>query len=1278
MPHRLFLVTSEEIQRLNDEQARELVARLARAETEKLKACNSSVTWGGDQRAKDGGIDVRVTSSSVSHYSTYLPRSCIGYQVKAEKFAPSKIPGEMTHAGSISASIADLLRTDGAYVIVSTKDSVSDSSLSARKAKMTECAKDAGLDGLGVLDFFDARRVADWVEQYPAIGVWVKDTVGSTIQGWKPYGPWAYRENDVNAQYLIDDRVKVFAPNSDDGSNALEAINTIRQDLASGRTVRLVGLSGVGKTRLVQALFDARISTSVPALSSDAVVYADLSDHLEPQPTSMAENLVGGVAPTFLIVDNCGQELHKRLAEIVARSSARVSLLTVEYDIRDDLPEATTCYRLEGSSDEVINELLGRRYPHLSRSDIQRVAEFSDGNARVAFALASASEVSDELAKLTDDALFRRLFHQKQMESDELLRCAEAASLLYSFDGEDVSDTSELALLASTSGLSAVTLYRGVAELQRRGLVQQRGKWRAVLPQAISNKLAARAIESIPPMLITDVLVNKATERVAKSCSRRIGYLHSSPSAQRMVAEILKPGGRFDRADALDDTWRQILKNFLPVDPSSGLAALGRMIGSVDAPSLDNHVASDLVRMVRSLAYDAQMFPDALRLLLEFIKEDEVRGNSNSSREAIVSLFSCHLSGTHAPIEMRISSLRRVLQSNKPLVAALGLEALRKSFETAHFTSQFDHDFGARRRDYGWSPRSQSDVVQWYSGFAKLALEAASKEEVNGPVRHILGRSIRGLCQDAGIISEVEAIAEALVASGGWPDGWIGVRETLHWAKSDAPADILERLHALERLLAPTDLVGEIRSAVLVRNAGMVELLEDGEEVDYSTRNSMMHENAKRLGGMAATDPMIVSQLLRELLVDQSDAVSVSFGIGLGEVSADRHRLLDQAKEILATMRSSDVTLLVIRGVLRGWREADQSACDRFLDAAVVDPVWGQWFPELQCAVGLDGDAVERILQALRAGIAPHWQYRYLTLGGAPDVLAPDVIEAVANSIVENADGSGIAVEFLGMAIHSSKARGEDFELDIAGRIGTFLARIDLSKCKIEDTMVDHHLGRLFMFVLNKTSSQSLVNDMLQNVLSWERTDRRRYAYNRGRFLQPFFSTRPELTLDAIYQPDPDGSYSTATDLAAGFDNERGSRPIEGLPTTAAIEWGSSSPTDRYLFLAETCLLYEPETPDKKQDDRRLSELAREVFKASPNKRDVLKAYIGRLMPMSWSGSRAEKLRKRLGILNDLASLAAEEDAEIVEDERTRMLKLVTEMKAEEDAHERGRNERFE
>jgi hypothetical protein len=1278
MLHRLFLVSSKEIQSLNDEQARELVVRLVRAEAEKLSVVEPSTTWGGDQRAKDGGIDVRFASSALPTASSYLPKECVGYQVKAEKFPPSKISGEMAPKGIFSASIKQLLQDNHAYIIVSTKDSASDSSLTARISKMQECAREAGLNDKGKLDFFDARRVADWVERYPSIGVWVKDIVAAPIRGWRPYGAWAYRESDPEAEYLIDDRVKVFAPGVDEGSNALEAINAIRKDLSSGRTVRLVGLSGVGKTRLVQALFDPRISTTTPALSSDAVIYADLSDQVEPQPTSMVETLIGSNAPTFLVIDNCGQEVHKRLAEIVANAAPRISLLTVEYDIRDDLPEATSCYRLEGSSDTIIRELLRRRYKHLSNRDIERVTEFSDGNARVAFALASASERSNELAELADDDLFRRLFNQKQTESDELLRCAEAVSLLYSFNGEDVTETSELALLGSISGLSAMTLYRGVAELQRRGLVQQRGKWRAILPHAIANKLAARAIENTPPSAIIDALIKNAPERVAKSCSRRIGYLHTSPVAQRIAAEFLKSGGQFDRIDALDYTGRQILKNLLPVDPASGLAAISRMVRRVDISNMDVFVASDLVRMVKSLAYDEAMFTEALNTLFALFEGDETRGESSSSREAIVALFSCHLSGTHASPEKRVSLIQALLKSGQPLRAQIGLEALRKSLETSNFSSQFEVDFGARRRDYGWSPKSRDDVLRWYRGFSKLGLEIAITEEINGPIRRILGRAVRGLCEDAEMISDVEDIAQALADAGGWPDGWIGVRETLHWGKSVIPEKTLERLDALERLLAPTDLYGEIRSNVLADNAGNLDLLDDDEESDYSSRHYALHDNAKRLGRLAANELQLLSQMLPELLSDRSKPLVLSFGIGLGNALLDPKKLLDEAKAVIEKKKSSDVSLMVIRGIVLGWDEVDPTGLNVFLDDAIFDSVWGAWFPELQLPVGLSSRGVERIFQSLDAGIAPLWQYGYLSIGPSTRALSPDVIEALANRLTVIPDGGSAAIDLLSMVLHSAKDRGEDFTHDIARRIGGFLVRIDLPNCKIDEAVLDRRLSKLIAFYLNNTSSHSLDHDILRNLLSWELSEQRKYAYGRGRHLKPFFKLRPMLALDAVYQPDIDGSYRTATRLVSDRDNERASRPIEALSDKAALEWCAASPESRCLFIAATCTLYAPKQQDDEQGDRRISEIAKGIFEVAPDKTAVLKIYANRLIPMSWSGSRAEKLRQRLGIFDDLALLARGEYAQNVEAERTRLLEIVSNMKASEDGDERGMNETFE
>ena len=57
----MFEITAEDITLLNDENLRAVVARLCEAELRRRGFSASCVTWGGNQTAADGGIDVCVT-----------------------------------------------------------------------------------------------------------------------------------------------------------------------------------------------------------------------------------------------------------------------------------------------------------------------------------------------------------------------------------------------------------------------------------------------------------------------------------------------------------------------------------------------------------------------------------------------------------------------------------------------------------------------------------------------------------------------------------------------------------------------------------------------------------------------------------------------------------------------------------------------------------------------------------------------------------------------------------------------------------------------------------------------------------------------------------------------------------------------------------------------------------------------------------------------------------------------------------------------------------------
>jgi hypothetical protein len=252
----MFEITAEDIAGLNDEDLRSLIALLCEAEMRRLGYPTSSVTWGGDQNAPDGGVDVRVDLPKRTTVQGFVPRVATGFQVKKSDMTPSEISGEMRPHGKVRSVIRDLATRSGAYIIVSSKGSVTDSALRRRREAMSAAVKGIKNRGLLALDFYDRGRVATWLRDHPGLIPWVRQKLGKTVRGWRSYGAWANPAERESAPYLLDDTLRIRTGKKTAGSvSAAEGLNRIRGALREPRkVVRIVGLSGVGKTRLVQAL----------------------------------------------------------------------------------------------------------------------------------------------------------------------------------------------------------------------------------------------------------------------------------------------------------------------------------------------------------------------------------------------------------------------------------------------------------------------------------------------------------------------------------------------------------------------------------------------------------------------------------------------------------------------------------------------------------------------------------------------------------------------------------------------------------------------------------------------------------------------------------------------------------------------------------------------------------------------------------------------------------------------------------------------------------------
>ena len=119
-----------------------------------------------------------------------------------------------------------------------------------------------------------------------------------------------------------------------------------------------------------------------------------------------------------------------------------------------------------------------------------------------------------------------------------------------------------------------VALYGRVQELLNRQLAQKRGHFRAVLPQALADHLARRALDAIPSTHLLEALLPMSDPRLLTSFAKRLGYLHDHDAAREIVTSWLDPGGILHEIETLNGTGLLLLRNAAPAVPGAVLSAL--------------------------------------------------------------------------------------------------------------------------------------------------------------------------------------------------------------------------------------------------------------------------------------------------------------------------------------------------------------------------------------------------------------------------------------------------------------------------------------------------------------------------------------------------------------------------------------------------------------------------------------------------------------------------------------------------------------------------------
>ncbi len=1261
----LFEVSPRDIAELDDSDLRELIARLCIARLSAKGHAPQYVTWGGDQRAADGGIDVRIDAPQAVAAEAGFPRRLIGFQVKAMKMPRSEIQNEMCPNGVLRPSIRAIIQSKGAYIIASSQ-STTDVSYQDRKAAMREAASSEMGASEAEFDFYDSRRIADLTNDQPGVVAWVRTRLGRPLQGWRPYEQWAVSHSGGGHSFINDTKPRLrdpADPNSDTGYPLAEGLQEVRSLLRQGGTsVRIAGLSGVGKTRFAQALFEA--ASAENPLDPVLAVYTDISAGPSPTPQALLDELLTNKRRAVLIVDNCSSELHGQLTA-KCKTSNCVSLLTIEYDIRDDIPDETNVFRLEPASPDLITKVIEQQFPNISRVDASTITSFAEGNSRVAIALANTLGKRDSLAGISNDDLFRRLFWQKNDENESLLRAAQACALVYSFEENE---STELPRIAALAGMGVLELYRELNTLLKRGLAQKRGVWRAVLPHAIANMLAKQALSATPYSFIATQLVD-GRGRLLRSFSRRLGYLHDNAEAEAITCDWLSESGLLGNVAELDELLSEVLRNVAPVNPEAALQAVERATTSNHADqflSVKNYSRRTITHLLRSIAWEAKFFERCMSVLLKFAMAEPPHYNTDNTTSIIKSMFPIYLSGTHASDEQRVAWIRAGLNSDNEQMQSLAAECLDSALESHHFTSHYGFDFGARSRDYGYMPKRGLETRAWYELFVRLAIDLGSQRTPVGErLRGVLAANFRSLWSVVGLYDLLEEATIKLTPYG-WEKGWLAIRMTLGLDKKGMPEEAVRRLVELEKSVHPSTLIEKTRAIVLTSYSSGLDITDgDGEDVGvHSYERAELF--ATELGRKVAVDQESFETLLPNL-VENKQGRHWRFGFGLAQGAVEPAKIWHALVSAFESADSKSRSIQVLNGFLGGLFERDRLTFEQLLDDAMDNTALAEWLPVLQTTVKLDSRGYDRLIRSLARGDASAEMYQYLAYGKVASELSDDEIAHLLREIAHKNEGLLVALDILSMNLYGNE--------EAVGPAVLLLARELLSSIPLTrnhnrlDFSLKSIIERCMVGPEAEDSARSLLKSIRNGLDGYSI-----YAYDFDDAIEALFATQPVASLDELVSDDSDEgvNYIRRRD----FDSDYGKNALARVPIETLLSWCGGGSSERWPNIAASIPAFI--TDVNGDEPMSWSQQALSLIKNAPNPVKVVDVLVDRIAPSSWSGSRAEIMTSRLPLFDQLASLLSGEGLEKLAECKEIFQRMIARERKRESEDDRSRNERFE
>jgi hypothetical protein len=625
----IFEVTPEQVEKLNSENLVELLRKLLHTEAQFSGIKLRGVSVPPQITVADGGEDGRISWDEGCDYTDYLPsRFCI-FQSKASKASDLAEAGwkkEMWKKGTqgkgktreLSDAIQIALDQGGSYIGFTSAVIIGGSKYKDRIKGIKTGIEEAGGDSerLNTIAIYDANKITDWVNKYPAVAVWLNEKQsGLNLKGFQTVENLERRSDIYETTYFegTGNHFQVFRSSSNQSSDGVNGDNSVsfvkaKENIVnflinSGKSVRIIGASGVGKSRFVIEVLKDKSSLERLALEASAI-YCDLRDISQTEIFQVVRSLVDNHRAALIIVDECSQDISNRLHQVTGVAESNIKLITISNDNQPINLERCLNITINPADDELIEAIIRERLKDADYSDIEYIKDLSAGYPRIAMLATEIYSKDIPLVKSIGDTVARML-DSCGINRPEQIRAIECLSLFNQL-GADGHASQELDLVAEMfARMTGDEMYEHLSNASKHYLVDSHGYLFKAQPVPIAAFLGTRRLDLLRTKNILDFL-EKAPSQLRQSFLSQWHHFDRSQVAIRVAQILLSQNGWCSSLEGINtELGIQCLAALVHIEPDSVTDTIRYILGDMSVDELDSSLKQqqEIVSILKLLAF---------------------------------------------------------------------------------------------------------------------------------------------------------------------------------------------------------------------------------------------------------------------------------------------------------------------------------------------------------------------------------------------------------------------------------------------------------------------------------------------------------------------------------------------------------------------------------------------------------------------------------------------------------------------------------------------------